>query len=97
MEGRCRLNNKMMRNIRKDQVYQCLAVDLTLLGVISKEECEMLIGCGIPNNLVLPNNSKGNIISESDLPEQPVNTDDGQDDGQDGQNDGQETTDGENN
>ena len=86
-----------MRNIRKDQVYQCLAVDLTMLGVISKEECEMLIGCGIPNYLVLPNNSKGNIISESDLPEQPVNTDDGQDDGQDGQNDGQETTDGENN
>ena len=69
MTGTCRLNNKIMRNLRKEPVYQALAVDLVMLGVISKEECEMLIGSGIPNGLVLPNGKSGNIVSEESLPE----------------------------
>lgn len=74
MIGTCRLNNKNMRNLRKEAAYQCLAVDLAMLGVISKEECEMLIGAGIPNGLVLPNGKAGNLVSEDKLPEQPVVT-----------------------
>lgn len=74
MTGKCRLNNMNMRNFRKDSVYQCLAVDLAMLGVISKEECEMLIGAGIPKGLVLPNGKQGHLVSESELPEQPVAT-----------------------
>lgn len=71
MIGACRLNNKSMRNIRRNEVYQCLAIDLAMLGVISKEECEMLIGSGIPNNLLLPNGKPGELVSENNLPKQP--------------------------
>lgn len=73
MIGACRLNNKSMRNIRRNEVYQCLAIDLTMLGVISKEECEMLIGSGIPNNLLLPNGKPGELVSENeDKTQEPV-------------------------
>jgi hypothetical protein len=74
MTGKCRLNNMNMRNVRKDSAYQCLVIDLAMLGVVSKEECEMLIGCGIPKGLVLPNGTTGNLISESSIPEQPAET-----------------------
>lgn len=75
MTGVCRLNKKNMRNLRRDQVYQCLLVDLTMLGIVSKEECEMLLGSGIPKGLILPNGSAGNLVSEASLPEQgPVVT-----------------------
>lgn len=63
MTGTCRLNNKSMRNIRRNEVYQCIAIDLAMLGVISKEECEMLIGGGIPGNLVLPSGKAGELVS----------------------------------
>jgi hypothetical protein len=43
-------------------------VDLALLGVISKEECEMILGSGIPAGLVLPD-GKSALISEKELPE----------------------------
>lgn len=71
MIGACRLNNKSMRNIRRNEIYQCLAIDLAMLGVISKEECEMLIGSGIPKNLLLPNGKPGELVSEESLPKQP--------------------------
>ena len=94
MLGACRLNNKSMRGFRHESVYQCMAIDLAMLGVISKEECEMLIGSGIPKGLVLPNGKAGNLVSEKDLPEQPVETEDPEDpDGTDG-TDGTENTDG---
>ena len=67
MIGTCRLNNKSMRAIRREAAYQCMAIDLTMLGVISKEECEMLIGSGIPKGLILPNGKQGNIISEPEI------------------------------
>ena len=79
MLGACRLNNKSMRGLRHEPVYQCMAIDLAMLGVISKEECEMLIGSGIPKGLVLPNGKAGNLVSEKDLPEQPVETEDTED------------------
>ena len=74
MLGACRLNNKSMRAIRREAAYQTMAIDLAMLGVISKEECEMLIGSGIPKGLLLPNGKAGSIISEKDLPKQPVVT-----------------------
>lgn len=79
MLGACRLNNKSMRGLRHEPVYQCMAIDLAMLGVISKEECEMLIGSGIPKGLVLPNGKAGNLVSEKDLPGQPVETEDVED------------------
>lgn len=79
MLGACRLNNKSMRGLRHEPVYQCMAIDLAMLGVISKEECEMLIGSGIPNGLTLPNGKAGNLVSEKDLPKQPVETEDTED------------------
>lgn len=67
MLGTCRLNNKSMRNIRRTPEYQCLVIDLAMLSVISREEAEMLLGSGIPNNLLLPNGTSGTIISEKDI------------------------------
>ena len=57
MNGACKLNNKNMRNIRREADYQCVVIDLALLGIITKEQCEMLIGTGIPANVVLPDGS----------------------------------------
>lgn len=92
MEGICRLNNMNMRNIRRSDAYQCVVVDLAMLGVISKEECEMLIGGSVPRTITLPNGKQGHLISEADLPKQPVKIDEEID-----QETDQETTDGENN
>ena len=71
MIGTCKLNNKSMRNVRREDAYQAMAIDLAMLGVISKEECEMLIGGGIPSGIMLPNGDRGKIVSEADLPKQP--------------------------
>ena len=66
MVGTCRLNNKSMRNLRRSQEYQCIVIDLAMLGIVSKEEAELLIGSGIPEGLILPN-GKNNMVSEEDL------------------------------
>ena len=70
MLGSCRLNNKSMRNIRRTETYQAIAIDLALLGVISKEECEMLLDGGIPSGIVLPDGSL-KLTSEKALPSKP--------------------------
>lgn len=91
----CRLNNKNMRGIRRSEEYQCVMVDLAMLGVISKEECEMLIGGSIPKNLTLPDGKQGHLISESNIPKQPVQTDSAQESPENGshvQLDGEGTT-----
>ena len=51
MLGSCRLNNKSMRNVRRTDVYQAIVIDLALLSVITKEECEMLLDGGIPSGI----------------------------------------------
>lgn len=66
MLGPCRLNNKVMRNIRRTDAYQCVVLDLGMLGILSKEECELLIGSGVPHNICLPNGSN-NMVSDSDI------------------------------
>jgi hypothetical protein len=59
-----------MRNIRRTEAYQAIAIDLALLGVISKEECEMLLDGGIPSGIVLPDGTS-KLTSEKDLPPKP--------------------------
>lgn len=73
MVGTCRLNNKSMRNLRRSQEYQCIVIDLAMLGIVSKEEAEMLVGSGIPEGLILPN-GKNNMVSEEDLTNDEGNT-----------------------
>ena len=70
MLGSCRLNNKAMRNVRRTDTYQAIAIDLALLGVITKEECEMLLDGGIPSGIVLPDGSS-KLTSEKALPPKP--------------------------
>ena len=70
MLGSCRLNNKSMRNVRRTDAYQAIAIDLALLGVITKEECEMLLDGGIPSGITLPNGSS-KLTSEKALPPRP--------------------------
>lgn len=70
MLGSCRLNNKSMRNVRRTDAYQAIAIDLALLGIISKEECEMLLDGGIPSGIVLPDGSS-KLTSEKNLPPKP--------------------------
>lgn len=70
MLGSCRLNNKSMRNVRRTETYQAMAIDLALLGVITKEECEMLLDGGIPSGIVLPDGSS-KLTSENTLPPKP--------------------------
>lgn len=48
------LNNMIMGNKRRDQVYQTLITDFVNLGVISREVGEGLLGYTIPTSLVLP-------------------------------------------
>ena len=70
MPGSCRLNNKSMRNVRRTDAYQAVAIDLALLGVITKEECEMLLDGGIPSGITLPDGSS-RLESEKALPPKP--------------------------
>lgn len=70
MLGTCRLNNKSMRNVRRTDAYQAVAIDLALLGVITKEECEMLLDGGIPSGISLPDGSS-KLTSEKALPPKP--------------------------
>lgn len=70
MLGSCRLNNKSMRNVRRTDAYQAVAIDLALLGVITKEECEMLLDGGIPSGITLPDGS-AKLTSEKALPPKP--------------------------
>ena len=70
MLGTCRLNNKSMRNVRRTDAYQAIAIDLALLGVITKEECEMLLDGGIPSGITLPDGSS-RLESEKALPPKP--------------------------
>ena len=70
MLGSCSLNNKSMRNVRRTDAYQAVAIDLALLGVITKEECEMLLDGGIPSGITLPDGSS-RLESEKVLPPKP--------------------------
>lgn len=58
MARKYRLNNRMLRNIRKnEEVYQAIVTDLKLLGKISDEEAKKLLGCEVPAYVSLDNNA----------------------------------------
>lgn len=58
MARKYRLNNRMLRNIRKnDEVYQAIVTDLKLLGKISAEEAKKLLECEVPAYVSLDNNA----------------------------------------
>lgn len=94
MLGSCRLNNKSMRNVRRTDVYQAIAIDLALLGVITKEECEMLLDGGIPSGITLPDGSS-KLTSEKALPPKPdfIQTETGDTETDDTETDDTETVD----
>lgn len=71
MTGTCRLNNKSMRNYRRDPLYQTIMVDLMLLGKISEKECEELIGSGVPRGLMLPG-APVTVAAPEPVEEKPV-------------------------
>lgn len=48
------LNNLILDNKRKDQVYQAVITDLALAGVIDMSVAEGLLGYKIPDYLKLP-------------------------------------------
>ena len=58
MTRKYRLNNRMLRNIRKnEEVYQAIVTDLKLLGKISGEEAKKLLGCEVPAYVSLDDNA----------------------------------------
>lgn len=58
MARKYRLNNRMLRNIRKnEEVYQAIVTDLKLLGKISGEEAKKLLGCEVPAYVSLGDNT----------------------------------------
>ena len=50
----CRLNNRKMRAIRKDVMYEAIMTDLYLIGAIDKSVAEDLVGHQISEYLVSP-------------------------------------------
>ena len=48
------LNNMMMDNLRKNQVYQAIITDLAITGNIDRDDAEMLLGYEIPSYLKTP-------------------------------------------
>ena len=74
------LTNMIMSNKRKDTVYQTLVTDLVLLGTLTKEEGEALLGYKIPAHLRLPKEAERflNVLKsdEEDLEDDTVTDDD---------------------
>lgn len=55
MARRYRLNNRMLKNIRKnDEAYQAAITDLKLLGKLTADEAKQLLGCEVPDYVELP-------------------------------------------
>lgn len=53
MARKNRLNNRMLRNMRRETEYQAVITDLTLLGVITKEQAHQVLGYDVPDYLSL--------------------------------------------
>lgn len=61
------LNNKSIRNLRKEKVYQAVIIDLALTGSIKKENAELLLGGAIPLNIRLPDGTRHADDDEGDI------------------------------
>lgn len=83
MPRKNRLNNRMLRNMRKEPEYQAVITDLVLLGKLTKEEAKKVLGYDVPDYLSLEVAS-GVTPTSSNTPtpaSAPANDDD--DDGDD--------------
>lgn len=63
-----------MSNKRKDAVYQTLITDLTLLGYLTKEEGEALLGYKIPAHLRLPKEAERFQVEDTEEDDTDVTT-----------------------
>lgn len=63
MARKNRLNNRMLRNMRKEPEYQAVITDLTLLGVITKEQAHKVLGYDVPDYLSL--DAASGVVSKS--------------------------------
>lgn len=63
MARKNRLNNRMLRNMRKEPEYQAVITDLTLLGVITKEQAHRVLGYDVPDYLSL--DAVSGVVSKS--------------------------------
>lgn len=52
--GKNTLNNMMLSNLRKNQVYQAVITDLAITGSIKRDTAETLLGYSIPSFLKTP-------------------------------------------
>lgn len=53
MTRKNRLNNRMLRNMRREPEYQAVITDLVLLGKITKAEAKKVLGYEVPDYLSL--------------------------------------------
>ena len=53
----------MLRNMRKEPEYQAVITDLTLLGVITKEQAHRVLGYDVPDYLSL--DAVSGVVSKS--------------------------------
>lgn len=51
---KCRVNNVVLDNERKDNTYQSVIIDLALVGAIDKDKAEALLGYPISEKLRTP-------------------------------------------
>lgn len=73
MARKNRLNNRMLRNIRKEPEYQAVITDLTLLGVITKEQAHKVLGYDVPDYLSL--DAVSGVVSKSKSTTESVSSD----------------------
>ena len=63
MARKNRLNNRMLRNMRKEPEYQAVITDLTLLGIITEEQAHKVLGYDVPDYLSL--GAASGVVSKS--------------------------------
>lgn len=63
MARKNRLNNRMLRNMRREPEYQAVITDLTLLGVVTKEQAHKVLGYNVPDYLSL--DAASGVVSTS--------------------------------
>jgi len=54
MPGISSLNNRRMRSLRRDPVYEAVMTDLYLIGALDKSVVEQLLGKTVSEHLVSP-------------------------------------------
>ena len=82
MARKNRFNNRMLRNMRREPEYQAVITDLTLLGIITKEQAHKVLGYDVPDYLSL--DAASGVVSKSTSTTTPATTEDTTVDGTEG-------------